>query len=53
VRSIWESLYGVNGEDVNLKHAAIQGVTPPKRLPVFAKDGSILPPIIGALGGRR
>jgi penicillin-binding protein 2 len=55
VRKIWESLYGITGEDVNPKHAIIPGTTPPRRLPVFATDGSILPPIIGArsLGGDR
>jgi penicillin-binding protein 2 len=44
VRKIWESLYGINGLDVRKSKAAIPGTTPPKGLPVFAKDGSILPP---------
>ncbi|MCW2784986.1 MAG: Peptidoglycan glycosyltransferase [Marmoricola sp.] len=47
VRSIWESLYGITGEDVNSQHAAIHGVTPPKKLPLFATNGSILPPSVG------
>ncbi len=49
VRAIWESLYGVNGMNVDSAHAAIPGVTPPTGLPVFAKDGSILPPLSGGL----
>jgi penicillin-binding protein 2 len=44
VRRIWESLYGVDGMSVNHKNADIPGVTPPEGLPVFAADGSILPP---------
>ena len=44
VRRIWESLYGIDGMDVNPGRAAIPGVTPPARLPTFMKDGSILPP---------
>jgi penicillin-binding protein 2 len=44
VRSIWEALYGVDGEDVKPGRAAIPGTTPPRKLPVFAKDGSIMPP---------
>jgi penicillin-binding protein 2 len=44
VRKIWEALYGVHGEKVRPSTAAIPGVTPPARLPVFAGDGSILPP---------
>ncbi len=44
VRAIWESLYGVTGEDVDAKRAAIPGVTPPKKLPTFTSDGSIMPP---------
>ena len=46
VRAIWESLYGVEGEDVVKRDAAIPGTTPPATLPVFAKDGSILPPAV-------
>jgi penicillin-binding protein 2 len=45
VRAIWESLYGITGEDVNPRRAAIPGTTPPKGLPVFTPDGSILPPL--------
>lgn len=44
MRKIWEALYGVRGEDVRPREAAIPGTTPPSRLPVFAADGSILPP---------
>jgi penicillin-binding protein 2 len=49
VRKIWESLYGVQGAEdstqtVDPAKAAIPGVTPPKALPTFAQDGSILPP---------
>jgi len=45
VRAIWESLYGITGEEVNPRKAAIPGTTPPKGLPVFTPDGSILPPL--------
>jgi penicillin-binding protein 2 len=45
VRAIWESLYGITGEDVNPHKAVIPGTTPPKGLPVFTPDGSILPPL--------
>jgi penicillin-binding protein 2 len=44
VRKIWESLYGIKGMDVKPKRALIPGTTPPAGLPVFASDGSILPP---------
>lgn len=44
VRKIWETLYGIDGMDVNPAKAAIPGTTPPTGLPVFMKDGSILPP---------
>lgn len=44
VRAIWESLYGITGEDVDRDRAAIPGVTPPKKLPTFTSDGSIMPP---------
>jgi penicillin-binding protein 2 len=44
VRKIWESLYGVDGMTVDHRNADIPGVTPPEGLPVFAPDGSILPP---------
>ena len=47
VRKIWEALYGVTGEDVDASKAIIPGVTPPRRLPVFTDDGSILPPVTG------
>jgi penicillin-binding protein 2 len=44
VRAIWESLYGIDGMDVDPKRAAIPGTTPPQGLPTFVGDGSILPP---------
>ena len=44
VRKIWENLYGIKGEKVSGARAAIPGTTPPKQLPTFARDGSILPP---------
>lgn len=45
VRKIWEALYGVHGTAVHLARAALPGAKPPSALPVFAKDGEILPPI--------
>lgn len=45
VRAIWEALYGITGEDVEPGKAVIPGVKPPRRLPVFTADGSILPPV--------
>jgi penicillin-binding protein 2 len=47
VRKIWEALYGITGEDVDPAKSIIPGVTPPRRLPVFTSDGSILPPVTG------
>ncbi|GAA4119718.1 penicillin-binding protein 2 [Nocardioides fonticola] len=44
VRAIWESLYGVDGEKVDPRKAAIPGTTPPSGLPTFTQDGAILPP---------
>ncbi|WP_148574264.1 penicillin-binding protein 2 [Nocardioides caldifontis] len=44
IRKIYEALYGIKGEQVRTALAAIPGVVPPKKLPVFADDGSILPP---------
>ncbi|WP_300406222.1 penicillin-binding protein 2 [Nocardioides sp.] len=44
VRAIWEALYGIEGEDVLPAKAAIPGTTLPDRLPVFQRNGSILPP---------
>jgi penicillin-binding protein 2 len=48
VRKIWEALYGVRGEHVDPARSAIPGTTPPKGLPVFMPDGSILPPALPA-----
>ncbi|MCA1984134.1 penicillin-binding protein 2 [Nocardioides nematodiphilus] len=58
VRAIWESLYGVQGEQtttqtVDESKAIIPGVTPPSGLPTFAKDGSILPPVREKKGAHR
>lgn len=44
IRKVWETLYGVDGMDVDPSRAAIPGVTPPERLPTFMQDGTILPP---------
>ena len=44
VRAIWESLYGIAGEEVVPGNAAITGTVPPADLPTFMDDGSILPP---------
>lgn len=44
IRKIWEALYGVDEDRVVKADAAIPGSTPPKGLPTFAEDGSILPP---------
>jgi penicillin-binding protein 2 len=47
VRKIWEALYGITGEEVDAGKSVIPGVLPPRRLPVFTTDGSILPPVTG------
>ncbi len=52
IRTIWETLYGIKGSQVRPKQAAIPGTTPPRTLPVFAKDGAILPPPLDK-GARR
>jgi penicillin-binding protein 2 len=44
VRKIWEALYGVRGSEVVEAKSAIPGTRPPRGLPVFARDGDILPP---------
>ena len=46
VRKLWEALYGVEpgGAEVRPKKAAIKGIVPPKNLPGFESDGSIVPP---------
>ena len=46
VRKIWETLYGVRGSRVVEDEAALPGAKPPLELPVFAKDGEILPPLV-------
>ena len=52
IRTIYETLYGVKETVVRPVDAAIPGVTPPEELPVFADDGSILPPVATGLRGR-
>jgi penicillin-binding protein 2 len=44
IRKIWETLYGVRGNEVVKAKAALPGAKPPAGLPVFAADGEILPP---------
>ncbi len=44
VRKIWETLYGVDGEQVRPAKAAQPGAHPPRQLPRFLPDGSIRPP---------
>ncbi len=44
VRKIWESLYGIDGMNVDPSRAVIPGTTPPAALPTFMKNGTILPP---------
>jgi penicillin-binding protein 2 len=46
VRRIWEKLYGIKGEKVDRRKAIIPGVEETEKLPVFAGDGSILPPAV-------
>jgi penicillin-binding protein 2 len=53
VRKIWESLYGVHGTTVNKKRAVLPNATPPLRLPTFAGDGEILPPVTASKGAAR
>jgi penicillin-binding protein 2 len=50
VRKIWETLYGVHGEHVNLAKAAEPGARPPVGLPVFHKNGTIGEPVLRAPG---
>jgi penicillin-binding protein 2 len=45
VRKIWEALYGVKGMKVDTAKAALPGARTPLGLPVFARDGEILPPV--------
>ncbi len=51
IRAIWEALYGVSGEKVRADRAAIPGTRAPADLPVFSRDGAILPP--ASTGGAR
>jgi penicillin-binding protein 2 len=50
VRKIWETLYGVRGENVDTARAAEPGARPPTRLPVFHHNGAITPPVLRAPG---
>ncbi len=51
VRKIWEALYGIHGMHVDTAKAALPDAKPPVGLPVFAKDGEILPPARAARKG--
>ncbi len=51
VRKVWEALYGVDGEAVKPRTAAIPGVVSPTKLPNFLGDGSIMPPAVAGAGG--
>ncbi|NYG56502.1 penicillin-binding protein 2 [Nocardioides perillae] len=53
IRAIYEALYGVQGEQVRPAAAAIPGTVPPRRLPRFELDGSILPPVVRRAAGAR
>ncbi|MFI5624322.1 penicillin-binding protein 2 [Nocardioides sp. NPDC051685] len=46
VRKLWESLYGIEegGAEVRPAKAAIKGIDPPRNLPAFGADGSIVAP---------
>ncbi|UDY24495.1 penicillin-binding protein 2 [Nocardioides sp. Kera G14] len=46
VENIWKTLYGIQDDgSPKASKTAIPGLTPPKALPTFAKDGAILPPV--------
>lgn len=47
IRAIYEALYGIEGMDVDPDRAAIPGVVAPDTLPLFQKNGAILPPVNG------
>lgn len=51
IRKIWETLYGVEGERVRPREAAIPGTVSPRTLPNFMEDGSIMPPAVEGAGG--
>ena len=53
VRKIWEALYGVKGMKVDTAKAALPDARTPTGLPVFAKDGEILPPMARAEKGKK
>lgn len=46
VRKIWESLYGINGTNVDRAKGAQPGAEPPTSLPVFQPNGTIAPPVL-------
>ncbi|MGZ4504810.1 MAG: penicillin-binding protein 2 [Nocardioidaceae bacterium] len=51
VRKIWEALYGIHGMAVHPNRGLLPDATPPSRLPVFARDGEILPPMAATSKG--
>jgi penicillin-binding protein 2 len=51
IRAIWETLYGIEGERVRPREAAIPGTVSPKTLPNFMQDGSIMPPAVKGAEG--
>ena len=44
IRKIWEHLYGIKGMDVKPAQGRDPGHHAARKLPTFARDGSILPP---------
>ncbi len=53
VRAIYEALYGVRDGSADQRRAAIPGVVAPRKLPVFAADGTVLPPRTGGDSGQK
>ncbi len=51
VRTIWETLYGIEGSRVDVRDAAQPHAEPPDGLPVFQRNGQISPPVLNP-GGR-
>jgi penicillin-binding protein 2 len=45
VRKIWETLYGINGDQVDLSRAEPVGGRPPRQLPRFRPDGTVGRPL--------
>ena len=45
IRKIWEHLYGIKGDERAARpRPRSRAPSPPRKLPTFARDGSILPP---------